>query len=157
MRIVEREADKWAVQYGYWANRGATRRFVALAEWPASSYVQAHAVVAREKINLISAPIPVDAEPLPERHVVTRAINEAQTGSGTLIRKALAGLTDPLPSVDDMHRRMDLDPPMRRGNGRQFYLYLPEPVYGKLCAMAIAAETTRNQIVEALLLNAEET
>jgi len=156
MRIVEREDDRWAVQYGYWARRGATRRFVALAEWPASSYVQAHAVVAREKINLISAPIPVDAEPLPERHVVTRAINEAQTGSDSLLRKALAGLPDPLPEVDALHKRMDIDPPMRRGNGRQFMCYLPEPVYGKLCAMAIAADTSRNQIVEALLLNAEE-
>ena len=154
-RIVGRTDDSWAVQYGYWAPRGSTRRFMALCEWPADTYVQAHAIVAREKVQMAFSPLPVTAQPLPDQHAVTRAIDSAPVDPEALMRRAVEGLGDPLPSVEELHAELGVPAPQLRDTARQFYVHLPEPVYGLLCAMAVSAGTTRNRIIEALILTAD--
>lgn len=155
MRVVERRDGKWCVQYGYYEQRQSSSRFLALAEWPADDLRQAHSIAAREKINVALCPLPVDAQPLPQKPSVARAIREAPLDVREIVRRALAGLTDPLPTPEQSHEEMGVPCPQPKAGGRSYYLYLPEPVYGRLCAMAVAADVTRNRIIEALILSAE--
>ena len=143
MRIFGNRDRGWRVQYGYYAPRGSTVRFLALAEWPADDLRQAHSIVARENISLIHEPMPAGARPMVDEHVVKRSIQEAITDPEGLIRKAFEGLPDPLPTVEELHQAMGIETPLARAGGRQFYLYLPEPVYGLLCGLAVAGGVSR--------------
>lgn len=153
MRVIER-AGQWCVQYGSWSPRGAARRFIVYREWPAADLCQAHVIAAREQINLVLDPVPVDAKPMEQKRVVARAIREAPADVPGLLARAREGLTDPLPATAESHARLGIAAPLEKAGGRQFYVYLAEPVYQRLAAMAVAADTTRNRIIEALLLEA---
>lgn len=154
MRVIER-GERWCVQFGFYRQRGSTKRFMTLAEWPADDLRQAHAIVAREGINLALSPLPADAKPIEARHTVTRTIRETPQDIEGLLRMAREGLTDPLPTTAESHRQLTAAAPLEKAGGRQFYAYLREPVYQRLAAMAVAAGTTRNRILEALLLDQE--
>ena len=156
MRITCRN-EEWAVQYGYYKQRGSTSRFIALREWPAENLEQAHVIAAREKINVAFDPPAVDAEPLVEKRTVRRAIIEAPLNVRQVVKDGLyAALVDPMPTPEESHQKLGLPCPAARGGIRQFYVALAEPVYGLLCAMAAGAGVSRNRVIEALLLNAVE-
>ena len=153
MRIVGHEPDGWRVQYGFDRQRGATRRFAAIYEWPAADLKQAHMIAARENLNVVLQPAPVEARPLEEPWAVKRCISEAPKDTAGLLELAVAALEeDPLPTVEKLHARLGIPAPEEKKAGRAFYLYLPESVYARLVAMAAHAGTTRNRIIEALLL-----
>ena len=153
MRIVGHEPHGWRVQYGFDRPRGATKRFAVIYEWPATDLKQAHMIVAREQLNVVLAPPPANARPMEEPGGVKRCIAEAPKDTAGLLERAVAGLEeDPLPSVERLHERLGVPAPEERKAGRAFYLYLPEGVYARLVAMAAHAGTTRNRIIEALLL-----
>lgn len=157
MRVFSR-GEKWCVQYGYYERSKKVTRFKAFREWPAESLEEAHRIAAREQIGLALNPIAVNAEPLPGKQHVARAIRESERAGDPyrLVQLALSNLPDPLPTPEESHQRLGVPCPHRRGGLRQFYVALSEPVYARLCAMAVAADTSRNRMVEALVMTAEE-
>ena len=155
MRVIAR-GDAWCVQYGFWRRRGSNKRFMAYREWSAPTLDQAYQIAAKKQIELALDPVPTDAEPMVEPHAVTRAIREAPADPSELLRQALEGLPDPLPSIEESHAAMRAELPAQHKGGRQFYCYFANPVYQRLAAMAANAKTTRNRILEALVLCAGE-
>lgn len=145
-----------AIEYGWWRQAGKNRRFETLRRWPLSDLSQAKEAMETARIAVITEldQIPgVDAAGLKPRHFVKRDFLSAPADIVGLIEAGRKGLeVEELPTVEESHARLKADLPAPHGSGRQFYVYLNEEIYRKLVAMSAAAKTTRNRMLEAMIL-----
>lgn len=148
------------VQYGYSKQTaGGTQRFSVLREWPAPNLLEAEKLQERMKLDVLLDPqlrvteeTPVMEQPNHRR----RSLNNAAEDTRFLLSRAVKGLTDPLPSIEESSRQIEVLVPLPTRGGRQFYVYLNDAMYQRLIAMAAAGNCTRNRLIEALLLAAED-
>lgn len=148
------------VQYGWWEEVAAQRRFKIIREWKDEQHTrtrqQAEDLVERFKLQVLLEPdqmVPAESAPLPQRNWLNRAIS--QIPATDLVERALAGLPEPLPEIEESHLLLGCAVPIKRPSGRQFYVWINETAYKRLAAMAVAAHSTRAKILEALILYTE--
>ena len=146
-----------AIEYGWWRTTGKSRRFNTIRCWPLSDISQAKEAMEKARIAVLTQldELPgVDAEAIKPRYLIKRDFRNAPGDIVGLIEAGRKGLeVDDLPTVEESHAKLQADVPALRGDGgRQFYVYLAEPIYQKLCAMAVAGKTTRNRMIEAMIL-----
>jgi hypothetical protein len=149
------------VQYGFWgrSRTGATARFSVLREWPAQDLVEAQRLRSELELDILLKPElqpPPDAQPQMARHTAARKLRECPTDSLSVVRVAVAGLPDPLPPTEVLSQRLGLQTPKAYRGGRHVDVYFAEPIYRRLLALALSAGVTRNRMLEALILAAEE-
>jgi len=149
----------WAVEYGYFRSTGKQRQFMALARWTAENQTAAVELEKSLRTDLLTRPelLPApDAAPLARHTDMVRQLHTAATADHRQrVAEALSRLTDPLLPVDALHTALQVSAKETPG-GYQFYVYLPAAGYQRLLALAQAAGSNRNQMIESLLYTAGE-
>lgn len=158
VRIFRIAENPWRVEYGWWHQVGQQRRFKAVRSWPAGDKLQAEQLAERMKIDhLLSDDLAApDVPPLEQGNLARRKLSQAPGEPGKLLKRAMKGLAQPLPSVEESHRKLKAELPRHNKGAYQFYVYLNDVIYQRLVAMAVAAGTNRNRIIEALILALDE-
>ncbi len=149
------------VQYGYWAKSqtGVSSRFAVLREWPAKDLAEAEVLQAKLRFDILLDPkLQPEPDAVPQEHSFSRKrkLSAAPPDVRRVLRKAVTGLTDPLPTIDESCKKMGVLPPKTFRDGMHFDTYLNHAVYRHLAAMAAAAGVSRNRMIEALILAAED-
>lgn len=149
------------VQYGYWrrSQTGLHPRFSVLREWPAADLTEAQQLKANLLLDVLLDPslaVPPEAVPLPPRNVRVRKLREVPADVRQILRQAVEGLPDPLPSAEEACAKLGVDVPRPFRDGYHFGSYLNQAVFRQLVAMAGAAGVTRNRMLESLILMAGE-
>lgn len=154
-------SDIRMVQYGYWhrSQTGVSSRFAVLREWPAKDLAEAESLQAKLRFDILLDPKlmpPPDA--VPQEHSFSRKkkLASAPPDVRRVLHRAVTGLTDPLPSIEDSCKKMGVIPPKAFRDGAHFDCYLNGAILRQLMAMAAAAGVSRNRMIEALILSAED-